>query len=138
MSVSSPAVRAASIALVSVAAALAFGRVFADGGFVGLLLVAAIVPHAVGWVGRVRRWPLLPTAVLGGAATLLALIWITAGETTAYGIPTVATFTRVGHLLDHGWAVFRTGVAPVPPMPGVVLLSALAVAVVAIAADTIA
>jgi transglutaminase-like putative cysteine protease len=137
MSVSSPAVRAAAIGLVSVAAALAFGRVFADGGFVGLLLVAAIVPHVAGWVGRVRRWPLLPTALLGGATTLLALIWITAGETTAYGIPTPATLTRVGHLLDHGWAVFRTGVAPVPPMPGVVLLSALAVAVVAIAADTI-
>ena len=52
----------AALALVSVAAALAFGRVFADGGFVGPLLVAAIVPHAVGWVGRVRDWPLRRTA----------------------------------------------------------------------------
>ena len=34
--------------------------------------------------------------------------------------------------------MFRTGVAPVPPTPGVVLLCALAVGVVALAADTIA
>jgi transglutaminase-like putative cysteine protease len=76
--------------------------------------------------------------VLGGAATLLALVWISAGESTTYGIPTIATFERVGHLLDRGWGVFRTGIAPVPPMPGVVLLSALAVGVVALAADTVA
>jgi transglutaminase-like putative cysteine protease len=138
MSMVSPAVRSASIALVSVAAALSFGRVFSDGGFVGLLLVAALVPHAVGWIGRTRSWPLAPTAVLGGAATALALVWISAGATTFYGIPTVATVERIGKLLDRGWSVFRTGVAPVPPTAGVVLLSALAVALVALAADTVA
>ena len=48
------------------------------------------------------------------------------------------TVTRVAHLLDHGWSVFRTGIAPVPPTPGVVLLCALTVGAVAVAADTIA
>jgi hypothetical protein len=131
-------VRAASLALVSIAAALAFGRVFADGGFVGPLLVAATVPHALGWVGRVRNWPLDRTALAGAGATALTLVWISAGETTFFGVPTAATVTRVGHLLDHGWSVFRTGVAPVPPTPGVVLLCAVVVGVVAVAADTIA
>jgi transglutaminase-like putative cysteine protease len=131
-------VRSAALALVSIATALAFGRVFADGGFVGPLVVAAIVPHAVGCVGRVRAWPLARTALLGAAATALALVWISAGETTFYGIPTAATVTRMAHLLDHGWSVFRTGIAPVPPTPGVVLLCAVAVGVVAVAADTIA
>ena len=47
-----PAVRSAALALVSAATALAFGRVFRDGGFAPLLLVAALVPHFVGFVGR--------------------------------------------------------------------------------------
>jgi transglutaminase-like putative cysteine protease len=138
MSVSSPVIRSAALALVSVAAALAFGRVFADGGFVGPLVVAALVPHAVGLLGRVRGWPVGRTAVLGGFATVLVLVWIAAGEATAYGIPTGATVTRVGDLLDRGWSVLRTGVAPVQPTTGVVLLGAIAVGVVALAADTIA
>ncbi len=137
MRVSSPVVRSAALALVSIAAALAFGRVFADGGFVGPLLVAAVVPHAIGCVGRARRWSLVRTAALGGAATVLALVWVSAGDATFYGIPTGETFRRVAHLLDHGWSVFRTGIAPVPPTPGVVLLCALAVGSVALAADTI-
>ena len=138
MTVSSPAVRSAALALVSIAAALAFGRVFADGGFAGPLIVAAVVPHAVGWVGRVRSWPLARTALLGGPRTALALVWITAGASTFFGIPTAETVTRVAHLLDHGWAVFRTGIAPVPPTPGVVLLCAVTVGAVAVTADTIA
>jgi transglutaminase-like putative cysteine protease len=138
MSVTSPVVRAAALALVSLAAALAFARVFADGGFVGALFVAAVVPHAVGLLGRQRRWPVGGTALLGGGLTALVLVWIFAGETTAYGIPTAATVERVSTLLDRGWTVFRTGVPPVPTMPGVVLLCALAVGIVALAADTIA
>ena len=59
-----PAVRSAALALVSAATALAFGRVFRDGGFVPLLLVAALVPHLVGFVGRVRGWSVRRTVVV--------------------------------------------------------------------------
>jgi transglutaminase-like putative cysteine protease len=138
MSVSSPVIRSAALALVSVAAALAFGRVFADGEFVGPLVVAALVPHAVGLLGRTRSWSVGRTAALGAAATAVVLVWIAAGDATTYGIPTPHTMSRVSDLLDRGWRVFRTGVAPVPPTTGVVLLGALAVSAVALAADTIA
>ena len=132
-----PAVRSAALALVSAATALAFGRVFRDGGFVPLLLVAALMPHLVGFVGRVRRWTVRRTVVGAALATTMTLVWIVVGETTAYGVPTPATATRVGHLLDSGWTVFRVGIAPVTPAVGVVLLCAIAMALSAIVADAI-
>ena len=132
-----PLVRSASLALVSVATAFAFARVFSDGGFVLTLLVAALLPHAVGAVGRMRVWSTLRTATLATVATGLALVWIS-GATTAYGIPTPATARRMGHLVDVGWHVFRIGVAPVRSTTGVVLLCAVAVAVAALIADAVA
>ncbi len=129
--------RAGALGLVSVATALGFGRIFSDAGFVGPLLVASVVPHFVGGVARIRRWSTSLTTALTVAITTLALAAIVAGETTAYGIPTVTTARRIGHLLDVGWSVFRTGVAPVAPHRGVVLLCAIAVAACAAAADAI-
>ena len=132
-----PAVRSAALALVSAATALAFSRVFRDGGFAPLLLVAALVPHLVGFVGRVRGWSVRRTVVVAALATVMILVWIVVGETTAYGLPTPATATRIGHLLDSGWTVFRIGIAPVTPDVGVVLLCAIATALGAIVADAI-
>ncbi len=132
-----PAVRVGALALVSAATALAFGRVFSDGGFIPALLVAAIVPHVVGLAARLRGWSPARSVIGGLLATTLALVWIAAGETTEYGLPTAATTTRLGHLVDRGWAVFRTGIAPVTPRLGVVLLCAMAVGIAAIVADAV-
>ena len=129
--------RAGALGLVSVATALGFGRIFSGAGFVGTLLVAAVLPHVVGGFARMRRWSTALTVALTGTATALALVEIVAGETTAYGLPTADTARRVGHLLDVGWSVFRTGVAPVAAHRGVVLLCAIALAVCATAADAI-
>ena len=126
-----------ALGLVSVATALGFGRIFSGAGFVGTLLVAAVLPHLVGGAARMRRWSTALTVALTAAVTALALVEIVAGETTAYGLPTASTAHRVGHLLDVGWSVFRTGVAPVPAHRGVVLLCAIAVATCATAADAI-
>ncbi len=133
-----PLVRSASLALVSLATAFAFARVFSDGGFALTLLVAALLPHTVGAVGRMRAWSTFATATLATLATGIALVWISAGETTAYGIPTPATAGRMVHLVDVGWHVFRIGVAPVRSTTGVVLLCAVAVAVAALIADAVA
>ena len=129
--------RAGALGLVSVATAIGFGRIFSGSGFVGPLLVAAVLPHLVGGIARIRHWSTVLTASVTGAVTTLVLAVVVAGETTAYGLPTVATARRIGHLLDVGWSVFRTGVAPVAPHRGVVLLCAVAVAACAVAADAI-
>ena len=119
-----------SLALVSVAAALAFGRVFADGGFVGLLLVAAVVPHVVGWVGRVRRWPLAAHRACSAAPPpLLALVWISAGETTFYGIPTARPSRASATSSTTAGRCSAPASRRCRRRPGVVLLCALAVGV---------
>ncbi len=132
------AVQSGALALVTVATALAFGRVFRDRGFVPMLVTAAIIPHAIGFLGRVRGWSTRRTTALAALTTALVLTWIVAGETTAYGLPLPGTARRIAELLGHGWQVFRTGVAPVPSRAGVVLLCALAMAVGAVVADAIA
>lgn len=138
LGVESPVVRAGALALVSAATALGFARVFSNGGFVPLLLMAAVLPHLVGLVGRIRQWTTVRTALVATLTMMIGLLWIIAGETTTYGLPTSRSAARLGHLLDAGWAVFRTGVAPVAPRTGVVLLCAIAVAISAISADAIA
>ncbi len=137
-SVTSPWVQSGALALVSAAAALAFSRVFGDATFAGPLLLAVLVPHGVGLVGRTRGWTIGTTFALAAIAVAVTLVWVAAGDHTTYGLPTGATAHRIGHLLDSGWAVFRTGIAPVDPRPGVVLLCSLAVATVALTADAIA
>ncbi len=132
-----PVVRVGALALVSAATALAFGRVFSNGGFILELLVAALVPHGIGLVARLRGWSPARSVIGGTLATTLVLVWIVVGETTAYGVPTPATASRLAHLVDRGWAVFRTGIAPVTPTIGVVLLCAIAVGVAAIVADAV-
>lgn len=129
---------AAALALVSAATALAFSRIFTTAGFVPTLLVAALVPHAVGFLSRWRGWSPGRAAITGLATTVVLLVWISAGDFTTYGIPTPRTGTRIGHLLDVGWNVFRVGIAPVPPRPGVVLLCAVAMAATATAATYLA
>ncbi|MGZ4712390.1 MAG: transglutaminase TgpA family protein [Acidimicrobiia bacterium] len=138
LGVSSPVVQSGALALVSLAAALTFARVFDGSEWTGPLFVAAVVPHLVGLVARRRRWPVLPAALVGAAAVTIATLWATAGEATTYGLPTGATVDRIGRLADAGWSVFRTGIAPVPARPGVVLLAAIVVAAMAVAADAIA
>ncbi len=129
--------RAGALGLVSVATALGFGRIFSGAGFVGTLLAAAAIPHLVGGFARIRRWSTALTMALTTALTALVLVEIVAGETMAYGLPTATSARRIGHLLDAGWSVFRTGVAPVAAHRGVVLLCAIAVAACATAADAI-
>ncbi|MBK5287970.1 MAG: DUF3488 domain-containing protein [Acidimicrobiia bacterium] len=132
------AVPAAALALVSVATALAFSRVFSAAGFVPALVVAAVLPHAVGFAGRWREWSAPRSAIVGLAVTFLALAWISAGDFTTFGVPTPRTGQRIAHLMDVGWDIFRVGVAPVAPRPGVVLLCAITMAITATLAEYLA
>jgi transglutaminase-like putative cysteine protease len=128
----------AALAAVTMAAALGLARIFADGSFAGRILVAAALPHLVGaGIRRVRRGPVVTVAVTA-AALVVWCTWAFAPATAAYGLPTPATLARLGTYLADGWHVFRTGIAPVAPTRGVVLLCAVIVAVAGTVADLLA
>jgi len=138
LAVGAPLVQVGALALVSIATALTFAGVYDGAGFVGPLLLAAIVPHLAGLLARTRGWTPARGVAIGVGATTIALGWAVAGSATTYGFPTGRTAERLDGLFRHGWSVFRTGVPPVTAHPGVVLLGAIVVALMALAADAIA
>jgi len=132
------AVAPIALGLLTAAAGLTMARVFTDGSFAGAVLLAAALAHVVGAAcRRARRGPI--AAVLLTAVSLpVVAAWIFAAPTTAFGVPTFRTASRLGELLESGWRVFRTGIAPVEPTSGVVLLCAAIVAGAGTVADLLA
>ncbi len=127
-----------ALAVLSAVTAIAFDRVFRDGSYLLPALGAALIPHAIGWLGRRRRWhPATPIAV-----SLLGLgcyaMWTAVGSTTVFGLPGPDTPHALITTLGDGWAVLRTGIAPVPATTGAVLLTVIALWIMATAADALA
>jgi transglutaminase-like putative cysteine protease len=115
-----------ALAALSASVALSFGAIFASDAYLGPLLVAAVLPHALGWV--TRRWTrsAAASAVVAGAGLLLAAVAWT------------GSLTRLGDQLRAGWTVVRTDARPIPASPSAVLLGAIAVFVVGAVADDLA
>ncbi|HZR15262.1 MAG TPA: DUF3488 and transglutaminase-like domain-containing protein [Acidimicrobiia bacterium] len=127
-----------ALAVLSCAAALSLGRVFADGSFAPAVLGAALLPHAVGLVARRRRWSPAATVVVAVAVFVLYVSWFLVPASTTFGIPGIGTVQEVAHRLSDGWHVYRTGRAPVPVTGGPVMLSVVAAWSAALAADWLA
>lgn len=132
------AIAEVALAAITVAAVLGLGRLFADGSFLLPVLTVAVAAHLLaGWC---RRRGLSPgtTALVAAGGLLAALSWLLLPATTAYGIPTAATFAEAGAQLASAFTTFREVVAPAPVEPGFVLASAIGVWVIAFVADTAA
>jgi transglutaminase-like putative cysteine protease len=129
---------AAALAALTIAAALGLGRVFDDGSFALPVIVAALLPHAVGALARWRRWPGFVLGLVTFVVVLLALAWVIAPGSTTFGVPGPATIDVLARRLSAGWDVFRTGHAPVPVTDGVLMLCMLLTATVATTADLLA
>lgn len=123
------------LALLTVVTVLGFGRLFEGGGFLGPMLAAALVAHAIAMLMRRAGRGLLLTglAFLLGAALLSA--WTFYFSTTTLGIPGAATWTALTDDLRASWELFREVVAPAPAHNGLVLISCLAVWVAVYLAD---
>ena len=115
----------AAVAGLSVATALAFGRVF-EGRLPTLELVAAALASVAVAVAFERRGLLLATlASLLGLA--LAIAWIVLPQTTWYGIPSPRTLRALGRSLEFVGQQARERVAPTPPLPPLMLAAVTAV-----------
>jgi transglutaminase-like putative cysteine protease len=114
-----------ALAALSAAIALSFGAVFASDAFLGTVLAAAVLPHALGWV--TRRVTASVTAQT--LVSLLGLIGFAA---------LIAGPSGIGHEASAGWSVITNSRVPLPATTGAVMLAALVVFVVAAVMDDLA
>src|SRR3954469_8423177 len=88
-------VAAVALCAVTVTAGLALARVFADGSFALPVVLAAVIPHTIGYLSRRRRGSAPPTVLVPFVAVLLFVAWLFAGHTTAYGAPLPGTLRHL-------------------------------------------
>jgi transglutaminase-like putative cysteine protease len=120
-----------TLAALSATVALAFGAVFTSGAYVGPLVGAALLPHAIGWI--TRRWTRSGTR--GVAIAAVALVVYTVG---LLGAPGPATASQLFDRLQSGWTVIQNSTVPIPATGGTVLLAVLVMWLVATLTDTLA
>lgn len=129
-----PAVEVALVAL-SLATVAGMWRLFADGSFFVPLASHAVAAHVITAACRRRGVPTAMSAIITGAAAVLALTWAHLGDTTAFGLPTGATITAAGDRLDEAWRLFDEVRAPAPVLPGFLLAAGAALWAAAWLAD---
>ena len=120
-----------TLAALSATVALAFGAVFTSGAYVGPLVGAALLPHAIGWI--TRRWT--RSGTVGAAIAAVGLVVYTVG---LIGAPGPTTPSRLIDRLQSGWTVVQNGTVPIPATAGTVLLAVLVMWLVATLTDTLA
>ncbi len=127
-----------ALAALSATTAVAFDRVFRDGSYLLPALGAALIPHAIGWLGRRRRWHPMTAVVASLVALGLYASWTAVASTTFLGVPGSGTPHAIATTLRDGLRVMRTGIAPVSVTAGAVLLVVIALWIMATSADALA
>ena len=115
----------AAVAALSVATALAFGRVFAGREATLELVASALASVAIAALFERRGLLLATIASLVGLA--FAITWIVLPQTAWYGLPSIQTLRAVGRSLEFVGQQARVRVAPTPPLPPLMLAAVTAV-----------
>ena len=115
----------AAVAALSVATALAFGRVFTGRQATLELVAAALASVAIAALFERRGLLLATIASLVGLA--FAITWIVLPQTAWYGLPSIQTLRAVGRSLEFVGQQARVRVAPTPALPPLMLAAVTAV-----------
>lgn len=126
-----------ALAAVTIAAALSLGRIY-DGAFVVPVLIAAVLPHALGALLRHRPLPVLVEAIVPVAALALFLVWATPASRTLVGIPTPDSVRALSQALADGAHTLRVDTPPIAGHGGALLIGLACVWLVAQVADALA
>ena len=112
--------------LVHLAVVAGFGRVYVDASFAPTLTIFVVAAHVLAAGGRRLRtpWWVMLGVALGGAALLST--WLLFGDTTAYGLPTGATWDGAREATTIARSQFRVVVPPAPVLAGFQLWAGLA------------
>lgn len=123
------------LAAVTLAAVLGMSRLFEGSEWLGPLTAHALAAHLLVAVTRRRGLSLQITAIVAAVAAALLATWTWYFATSAYGLPTGATWAAAQADLERSWALYQDVVAPAPVETGFVLASAIAIWLVAYIAD---
>ena len=115
-----------ALAALSASIALSFGAVFASASFLGPLIVAALLPHALGWT--IRR--ITPSTAVQALASLVGAVVL--------AVVLAGSVSQVSDHLSAGWTVVMKDRVPLPASNGAVLLAAIVMFVVAAVMDDLA
>jgi transglutaminase-like putative cysteine protease len=115
----------AAVTALSVATALAFGRVFTGRQATLELVAAALASVAIAALFERRGLLLATIASLVGLA--FAITWIVLPQTAWYGLPSIQTLRAVGRSLEFVGQQARARVAPTPALPPLMLAAVTAV-----------
>jgi transglutaminase-like putative cysteine protease len=125
-----------ALALLGLATAAGASRLFVGHSFLLPLGAAVVSAHLLAWLCRRARLGPVASLAWSGLGVVAVAVWSTLP--TAWGLPTAATL----HALASEWARARSDFsllkAPVPPTPGFLLGSMLALGSAAVAADWLA
>lgn len=90
-----------------------------------IVVAALILGATITWTAlSYRAHPVLVIGV-NLAALVVAIARIAAPETTRGLLPTSETLTALGEQLERALALIRTGIEPVTPLPGIVIIVAV-------------
>jgi transglutaminase-like putative cysteine protease len=115
----------AAVAALSVATALAFGRVFAGREATLELVASALASVAI--AALFERRGLLIATIASMVGLAFAITWIVLPQTAWYGLPSIQTLRAVGRSLEFVGQQARVRVAPTPPLPPLMLAAVTAV-----------
>ena len=124
-----------ALALVTLFAVLGLRRAFLGTEWFPELAVQVVAAHGLATVLRRRAvsMPLTLVAMIG--AGVLAITWIHAGDSSAFGIPTGESFRLLAEALGDAGSQFSEVKAPTDALPGFLIASSAAIWLGAALAD---
>jgi hypothetical protein len=123
------------LVLMTLTAVAGFSRLFGDSTWVRPLVTAALVSHlAVAVVRRMGRGLIL-SALVAIVAMTIQVTWTHYRTTLNLGLPTRTTFDSIDADLTAAWNLFSEVKAPTEPVVGFLVVSSVAIWVIAYLAD---
>lgn len=87
-----------------------------------VVIAAAVLGIIITWAGITYRLPGWAVILMNGAALVIAVTRVSAPETSRLLLPTGETYTKLDAQLGQAMDVIRSGVEPVIPLVGIVIV----------------
>jgi transglutaminase-like putative cysteine protease len=121
--------------VLTVTAGLGFARLFSGASFVPYMLGAAVLGHCGSWALRRVGAGLTVASIAAVVGSVVSALWLVSPHDTTFGFITPSTLEKTSSSLAAARDVFQSSVAPVTPVPGLLLTMAFGVTLVGFLAD---